>query len=155
MKKIIEVKEIPEEVIPACTEEIETFVCDEDGCDFKTENEEDAEQHQGKHAVKKEMTVDGLNLYYFESKEKAECYLKTRLSEYGADRTYVRWVDKGWYHLIWEQEPCRRGCCTDSVVTLESVKSLISELQKTADNNIKKADSLSKAIVDDLGKEND
>ena len=108
MKKTIKVEKIETEVT--------VFGCD--FCDFESYNEEDVIKHHGEaHAVKKQITIEGKELYYFEKEEDAKSWLDTSCEYY--DQMDVNWDCSGWYIVVHESGPCAKGCCTQFTATLK------------------------------------
>jgi len=139
------------EVVPAEEVTITTFGCD--FCEFVADDEDDVKKHHAKeHACKRTMSVEGVDLYWFDSEEDAKAWLEC--DEYGADMHSVNWSGAGWYHTSWSTEPCGRGCCSRSRRTLSPVGWYLSELEEDAKQAERRADAnrrLAQAIRQEAG----
>jgi hypothetical protein len=88
-------------------QEVVEYVCDFQGCEFRTNDKADADRHHGdKHAVKATKKALGKDWDLFESESDFKAHIAAQGPEFGG-----RWEGSGWYTFIYDQVPCGRGCC--------------------------------------------
>jgi hypothetical protein len=118
-------------------EQIETEVtiygCD--FCDFESYDEEDVERHHGEmHAVKGKTTVEGIELYFFEKEDDADLWLGASFDYY--DHVTLNWDSAGWYVVVYDEEPCSRGCCTRETTMLKFASQHANDLVSNIKNKM-------------------
>ena len=113
------------------------YQCDK--CDFQSNHKETVEEHQAKsHSVKGMMQSNMHAFRYFETKEAAENW--ARVQQY--DITQVNFDKPGWYGATYDSQPCRRGCCTESVICLRPLSWFKIDSQNTIDEHTQELDRL-------------
>ena len=147
MRTETERKVIPPDLEPVIIETTR-YVCDEPGCIFETEDEDEANGHAAKHACKRVLEVDGNQIRWFDTEDGAKTWLDQEYSNHvlGFRVRQVDWIDPGWYlEETWDQ-PCRRGCCRDMCVKLFPVEVYLSEKTSEARSIMRKVTEIKQAI---------
>lgn len=146
MKAIVDTRE---ELQPAELVTIETtrYECEEQGCDFKTEDEAEANLHHGKtHAVKAALEAGGEDLRWFESDQDAKAWLHAEYDGYQYRVFEVDWAEPGWYRVHTWTKRCPRGCCDDYCVGLQPIEWKISEIEREIERKQRYLDTIREAI---------
>lgn len=71
-----------------------------------------------KHAVKEEKCFGGEQFYFFETSEDFNAYV----AEQHRVVSRCKFSSPGFYKFEYSSEPCRRGCCRDSVIESTSLE---------------------------------
>ena len=125
MKRITKVEQIETEVT--------IFGCD--FCDFESYDEEDVIKHHGEaHAVKKQVTIEGTELYYFETIEDARSWLDKFCEYY--DQVDVNWDSPGWYIVADESGRCAKDCCYQLIKKLKPASDHLENIILDIKNNM-------------------
>jgi hypothetical protein len=120
------------------------------GCDQEFYSESEMMEHYGRtHAAKNEMVVAGHTFYKFENEFDFQAYAAAF-----EDMRPGQWAGPGWYEMVCEEEPCRKGCCSDWITRGVSAREVVGKLLKDVwimQGRITKAEAEAAAITEALG----
>lgn len=118
--------------VPATSRKLVSYLCEESGCGFETDDERDAQKHYGcEHAVKAEHEIGDFVFLRFDLEGDFLAFIESTAG-LSTDRVYGTWSGSGWYAKEFGSERCGSGCCSNTTLTLRFADAVLSDWRRRA-----------------------